>query len=29
LAFQPVIVWWALYSAGVIDWPWRHKDHHG
>jgi uncharacterized membrane protein len=23
LAFQPVIVWAALFSAGVIDWPWR------
>jgi uncharacterized membrane protein len=23
LAFQPVIVWWALYCAHVIDWPWR------
>jgi uncharacterized membrane protein len=23
LAFQPVLIWWALYSAGVIDWPWR------
>jgi uncharacterized membrane protein len=23
LAFQPVIVWWALYCAGVIEWPWR------
>ena len=23
LAFQPVIVWWALYGAGVIDWPWN------
>ena len=23
LAFQPVIVWWALYCADVIDWPWR------
>ena len=23
LALQPVIVWWALYSAGAIDWPWR------
>jgi uncharacterized membrane protein len=23
LAFQPVIVWWALFSAEVIDWPWR------
>jgi uncharacterized membrane protein len=21
LAFQPVIVWWALYCARVIDWP--------
>jgi uncharacterized membrane protein len=25
LAFQPVIVWWALYGAGVIDWPWRKR----
>jgi uncharacterized membrane protein len=23
LAFQPVLVWWALFCAGVIDWPWR------
>lgn len=23
LAFQPVIIWAALFSAGVIDWPWR------
>lgn len=23
LALQPVIVWWALFCAGVIDWPWR------
>jgi uncharacterized membrane protein len=23
LAFQPVIVWWALYCSGVTDWPWR------
>ncbi len=23
LAMQPVIAWWALYCAGVIDWPWR------
>ena len=23
LAFQPVLVWWALYCADVIDWPWR------
>ena len=21
LAFQPVFVWWALFSSGVIDWP--------
>jgi uncharacterized membrane protein len=21
LAFQPVLVWWALFCAGVIDWP--------
>jgi uncharacterized membrane protein len=26
LAFQPVIMWWALYCAEVIDWPWRRKD---
>ena len=23
LALQPVIIWWALYAAEVIDWPWR------
>lgn len=23
LAFQPVIVWWALWASGVIDWPFR------
>ena len=21
LALQPAILWWALFSAGVIDWP--------
>jgi uncharacterized membrane protein len=21
LALQPVVVWWALFCAGVIDWP--------
>ncbi|MDB5646240.1 DoxX family protein [Methylobacterium sp.] len=21
LAFQPVFVWWALYAAGIVDWP--------
>jgi uncharacterized membrane protein len=26
LAFQPVIVWWALFSACVIDWPWTKKS---
>jgi uncharacterized membrane protein len=25
LALQPVIIWWALYCAGVIDWPWRKR----
>lgn len=23
LALQPVIVWWALWAAGIIDWPAR------
>jgi uncharacterized membrane protein len=23
LVLQPVIMWWALYCAGMIDWPWR------
>lgn len=23
LAFQPVFVWWALWSGRVIDWPFR------
>ena len=23
LAFQPVLVWWALFCADVIDWPSR------
>jgi uncharacterized membrane protein len=27
LALQPVIVWWALYCADVIDWPWRRNRH--
>ena len=21
LALQPLLIWWALYCAGVIDWP--------
>lgn len=23
LAFQPAIVWWALFAGQVIDWPFR------
>lgn len=23
LALQPVLMWWALFSAGAIDWPAR------
>ncbi len=23
LAFQPILIWWALYSSKLIDWPWR------
>jgi uncharacterized membrane protein len=23
LALQPVLVWWALFCAGMIDWPTR------
>ena len=23
LAMQPVLIWWALYVGGVVDWPWR------
>jgi uncharacterized membrane protein len=26
LALQPVLVWWALFCAGVIDWPFRTKS---
>ncbi len=26
LAFQPVIVWWALFAGSVIDWPWRLRE---
>jgi uncharacterized membrane protein len=25
LLFQPVLVWWALYCADIIDWPWRRR----
>lgn len=23
LLAQPVLVWWALFCAGMVDWPWR------
>lgn len=23
LALQPILVWWALYASGAIDWPSR------
>jgi hypothetical protein len=23
LAFQPVLIWLALWTGGVTDWPWR------
>ena len=23
LALQPVLIWWALFVGGNIDWPWR------
>jgi uncharacterized membrane protein len=25
LLFQPVFVWWALWTGGVIDWPFGRK----
>ncbi len=25
LAFQPVFIWWALISGGVINWPFSRK----
>ena len=28
LAFQPVIVWWALFAGGAIDWPFRRLAGH-
>ena len=29
LAFQPVIVWWALYCGGVTRWPFGGGTHAG
>ncbi len=26
LAFQPVLIWAALWAAHVIEWPWRKRD---
>jgi len=26
LAFQPVLIWWALFAAAVIDWPFPPRD---
>ncbi len=23
LAFQPVLVWWAMFAGGAFDWPFR------
>lgn len=23
LVLQPVLIWWALYCSGAVDWPWR------
>jgi uncharacterized membrane protein len=25
LAFQPVIVWWALFAGGLTNWPFRRR----
>ena len=27
LAFQPVIMWWALFCSGAIDWPFKPSRH--
>ena len=26
LAFQPVIVWWALFAGTVVDWPFARRN---
>ncbi len=26
LAFQPVIVWWALFAGNVVDWPFGRSE---
>jgi uncharacterized membrane protein len=25
IAFQPVLVWWALFAGGVVDWPFKRR----
>ncbi|MET0250376.1 MAG: DoxX family protein [Sphingobium sp.] len=25
LALQPLIIWWALWASGAIDWPFRRR----
>ncbi len=25
LAFQPVLVWWALFAGGIVSWPFGRK----
>ena len=25
LAFQPVLVWWALWCSGAVDWPFARR----
>jgi uncharacterized membrane protein len=25
LALQPVLIWWPLWAASVMDWPWRQR----
>ncbi len=27
LALQPVLVWWALFAANVVDWPFASSRH--
>jgi len=26
LAMQPVLVWWALWCSGAVDWPWGRRE---
>ena len=29
LTLQPVLIWWALFCSGAIDWPFRGGAHRG